>query len=71
MNISTRTAYPGAWLTPGWHIIDGTRVNIGGAPASDGTILYPLALGRHFIDGHVAIVSNPAHVIQVPIGRRR
>jgi hypothetical protein len=70
MRINVPLPTPGAWLKPGLHTIDGVSVMVDGAPGTDGTILYPLTLGRHFIDGQVAIVHNPANVIKVPVGRR-
>jgi hypothetical protein len=72
MMINSKPPIPGLWLLPGSHLIDGAQVTVpDGVRLVDGTVFLALSIGRHYIDGHIAIVQNPAHIVQVPIGRRR
>jgi len=62
---------PGIWLTPGWHDIDGARVTVPDGPRmSDGTVLFPLAIGKHIVDGKVAIVQHQTAVIRYSVASR-
>jgi hypothetical protein len=72
MMINSKPPIPGLRLLPGSHLIDGVQVTVpDGVRLTDGTVFFPLLVGKHFVDEKIVIIPNPAHVIQVPIGRGR
>jgi predicted phage terminase large subunit-like protein len=61
---------PGVGLKPGAHMINGQRVVVEafGEIYQDGSVLYPLAPGRHCIDDKCVIVPNPNAGIRIAVG---